>query len=244
MNHFSDLFPRLICATGMVRYPREVFPVGTGSFGFQAQGEVKVSLDYDLHTVAVSIDYLAGFARVARQLLEDLPQLESYLSRSLTEDFETQLDILVYNALLAASPLNPSTSETLPGSKLIDYITAVENAGHVPNFIAANPSAWAKLLKSKPDNAGYSLPGGVNVDQNGNSVLCGLPLIKISTLPTDTVVIGDFFHCGALASTDVFSIKAFDQDSDNVQRNLLTFRAEQRIAPLFFSARGFAIGTI
>jgi HK97 family phage major capsid protein len=231
--------------SGLVQYPVETFPVGTGSFGYQStQGASKAELDYAVTTATLTIDFLAGFSRVSRQLLQDLPQLEAYLSRSLTEDFESKLDDLIYNALVAANPLNPSTSETLPGSKLIDYITAVENVGHTPNFIGCNPLAWAKLLKSKPDNSGYSLPGGTAIDENGNSVICGLPVVKIATLPANTVVIGDFFHCSALAATDLFNVRVFDQDSDNATKNLITFRAEQRVAPMFFAPRGFAIGTI
>jgi hypothetical protein len=91
--HLYDVFRIVPTGTGNVTFPRGKTPVGTGSFGAQTEGSAKAQVDYDLEMVNVSVPFIAGYARVSRQMLQDLPFLQSYLSQSLIEDWNRAVNV-------------------------------------------------------------------------------------------------------------------------------------------------------
>ena len=97
--HLYDVFRIVPTATGNVTFPRGKSPVGEGSFGAQTEGQAKAQVDYDVEMVNVSVPFIAGYARVSRQMLQDLPFLQSYLSQSLIEDWNRAVNVRFLNSI-------------------------------------------------------------------------------------------------------------------------------------------------
>jgi HK97 family phage major capsid protein len=119
--HLRSVFNIIPVSTGSVSFPRGNTPVGEGSFGKQTEGNGKPQVDYDVTVVNTALSFIAGYAKVSRQMIDDLPFLQAYLQQSLIEDFQKAEDTYYLNAI-ASSATAGSTSATITAEKFIDYV--------------------------------------------------------------------------------------------------------------------------
>jgi HK97 family phage major capsid protein len=76
--HLRSVFNIIPVSTGSVSFPRGNTPVGEGSFGKQTEGSAKPQVDYDVTVVNTALSFIAGYAKVSRQMIDDLPFLQRY----------------------------------------------------------------------------------------------------------------------------------------------------------------------
>jgi hypothetical protein len=232
--HIRDLLNVIPSATGLWKFYRQNKPVGEGSFASQTtHGALKSQLDYDMTEVNVTVDYLAGFVRIAKQMLQDLPFMQSYVSNELVEDYLRAEDLKFFGALYsAATGSTAGVVSTVTVEKIIQGIAALSEDDYDVNGIVTTNALWAKIILTKPND--YSLPGGgnaVTITPNGDVMILGIPLFKTkaSYIGTDKVLMGDW-NKAAIIQTEGLNVNMYEQDSDNVQRNLVTVKAEARVA--------------
>lgn len=238
--HIRDLISVIPSATGLWKFYRQNIPAGEGSFDFQTtHGAVKSQLDYDYTEVTVTVDYLAGFSRIAKQMLTDLPFLNSWVSNELVEDYMREEDLRFFGSIYSAATGNTTTSSTVTVEKIIDVIANVEDRDYDVNGIVVTNQVWAKILKTKPND--YSIPGGVTITPNGEVAVVGVPVYKTlaTNIGNDRVLLGDWTKA-AIIQTEGLNVNMYEQDSDNVQRNLITIKAEARVALAMLRPDAFA----
>jgi hypothetical protein len=63
---------------------------------------------------------------------------------------------------------------------------------------------------------------------DGNLAIAGIPIIKATWVTANTALIADWSQ-SQVATVDSLRVEFFEQDSDNVQRNLITVRVEARV---------------
>lgn len=232
--HFRDLVNVIPSATGLWKFYRQNKPVGEGSFDFQTtHAAVKNQLDYDLAEVTVTVDYLAGFARIAKQMLQDLPFMQSFVSNELVEDYLRTEDLKFFMQVAGAATGNTSNlTSTVTVEKIIQAIANLGDDDYDPNGCVVTNQVWAKILLTKPND--YSLPAGnqaVTIAANGDVNILGIPVIKVKDtyIGANRVLLGDWTKA-AIIQTEGLNVNMYEQDSDNVQRNLITVKAEARVA--------------
>jgi HK97 family phage major capsid protein len=231
--HFRDLVNVIPSATGLWKFYRQNTPVGEGSFDFQTtHGALKNQLDYDFTEVTVTVDYLAGFVRIAKQMLQDLPFMQTFVSNELVEDYLRTEDLKFFMQIAGAATGNISNvTSTVTVEKIIQAIANLGDSDYDPNGIVVTNQVWAKILLTKPND--YSLPAGnsVTVAANGDVSILGIPVIKVKDtyIGANRVLIGDWTKA-AIIQTEGLNVNMYEQDSDNVQRNLITVKAEARVA--------------
>lgn len=231
--HFRDLVNVIPSATGLWKFYRQNKPVGEGSFDFQTtHGALKNQVDYDFTEVTVTVDYLAGFVRIAKQMLQDLPFMQTFVSNELVEDYLRTEDLKFFMQVAgAATGSTVGITSTVTVEKIIQAIAALGDDDYDPNGIVVTNQVWAKILLTKPND--YSLPAGnsVTVDSNGNVSILGIPVIRVKDtyIGANRVLIGDWTKA-AIIQTEGLNVNMYEQDSDNVQRNLITVKAEARVA--------------
>jgi HK97 family phage major capsid protein len=222
--NFRDLIPAVNSATGIYTLYRETG--SAGSIGVQANfGDPKNLVDYDLTAVTFTARYIAGYARVDKSMLQDLPFLQSALPDMLLRDFYKAEDSNFYTVLSGAATGSTTTSATVDAEQIIDYIANLESNDFSVNGIVVNPKQWARLLQTKP--ADYSVPGGFTITAGGEIAIAGIPVFKSSFVADDKVLLGDW-NMAKRVVVDDLKVEFFEQDSDNVQRNLVTVRIEAR----------------
>lgn len=224
--HFRDLVQVVPSATGIFKFYRQNSTVGEGSFGVQTEGSGKAQIDYDNTEVTVTVDTIAGFSRISRQMLRDLPFMQSFLPDELQEDYYRSEDNKFINTLMAQCAAY-STTATVYAEKLIEWASVLMARDYNPNGFVTTAANWATLLSTKPSD--YSIPGGVTIDAMGNVAVAGIPVIILNGMTGTKTFVGDWSKA-KIVQANGLSIGFFEQDSDNVTKNLVTVRAEADVA--------------
>ena len=238
--HLRSVFNIIPVSTGSVSFPRGNTPVGEGSFGKQTEGSAKPQVDYDVTVVNTALSFIAGYAKVSRQMIDDLPFLQAYLSQSLIEDFQRAEDTYYLNAI-ASSATAGSSSGANTAEKFIDYVAQLGALNWTPNLALTTHAGWAGLLKTKPTD--YSLPGGVVIDNNGNVRIVGVPVIPHSLVTASKIYVMDTSKF-AIAQQSGLAVRSTEFDQDDFIKNLITFRAEARCELLQFQPSAAIYGAI
>ena len=237
--HLYDVFRIVPTATGNVTFPRGKSPVGEGSFGAQTEGQSKAQVDYDVEMVNVSVPFIAGYARVSRQMLQDLPFLQSYLSQSLIEDWNRAVNVRFLNSI-ATNSTALSTSQTLTVAKMIDGIAQHGNLGlGNANLILTTWPAWSTLLLTKPGD--FSVPASVAVDQSGAIRINGIPVVPHSQVTGSRFYVLNTNAFG-IAQASGLQVRSTEFNEDDFIKNLITYRAEARIELLAFQPTAAVYG--
>jgi HK97 family phage major capsid protein len=238
--HLRSVFNIVPVSTGSVSFPRGNTPVGEGSFGKQTEGSAKPQVDYDVTVVNTALSFIAGYAKVSRQMIDDLPFLQAYLQQSLIEDFQRAEDTYYLNAI-AASATAGSSSGANTAEKFIDYVAQLGALNWTANLALTTHAGWAGLLKTKP--ADYSVPGGMTIDNNGNVRIVGIPVIPHSLVTASKIYVMDTSKY-AIAQQSGLAVRSTEFDQDDFIKNLITFRCEARCELLQYQPTAAVYGAI
>lgn len=228
--HLRSVFGIIPVSTGSVSFPRGNSPVGEGSFGKQTEGSSKAQVDYDVTVVNTALSFIAGYAKVSRQMIDDLPFLQAYLQSSLIEDFQKAEDTYYLNAIASAATAG-STAASEKAEKFIDYVAQLRALNWDANIALCTHAGWSALLKTKPSD--YSVPGGVVIDPSGNVRIVGVPVIPHSLVTADKIYVMDSSKY-AIAQQSGLAVRSTEFDQDDFIKNLITFRCEARCELLQF----------
>lgn len=233
--NFRDLVPSFQSETGLIALFREDYNGGVspevGAFAQQlTQGALKEQVGYTFTNVQFTANYISGFVRISKQMLQDLLFLQTYLPQMLLRDYFKTENAIFYAAQAAASLGSSTTTSLNDAEKFIDYITNLEGANFAPNAIVTTPAIWGKIMKTTVPTIGtsYSVPGGFYINpRTGDVEIAGIPILKATWMASGGALIGDWTQ-SQVATVDGLKVEFFEQDSDNVQRNLITVRVECR----------------
>ena len=238
-----EVFRIIPTATGNVTFPKGNTGVGEGSFGTQTEGSSKAQVDYDVTMVNVSVPFLAGYAKVSRQMLQDLPFLQAYLSSSLIEDWNRAFNNSAMSSI-TASATSGSTSETIVASRIVDYIAQHLALGlGMPDMILTTHAVWASVLKTtNGSGSSFSVPGGITIGAMGETRIMGIPLIPHSQIPSGKIYVMNSAAFG-IAQASGLAVRTTETDQDDFIKNLITYRCEARVQLLSFQPTAAVYGS-
>lgn len=215
-------------ATGIWKYYLNNATPGEGSFGNQTIGNAKAQIDYDFTETTVTVNTLAGFTRIARQMLRDLPFMQSFLPGELQEDYLRAEDNSFINTLMSYTSAQTISASVL-AEKFIECIGHVMSRDYEPTAIVTTAGNWTTLMNTKPSD--YSLPGGsaLTIDATGAVNIAGVPVVVHNGMTSGKFFVGDFSRVKIIQASGL-SVQFFEQDADNVTKNLVTVRAEADVA--------------
>jgi HK97 family phage major capsid protein len=240
--HLYDVFRIIPTATGNVTFPRGNAGIGEGSFGTQTEGNAKAQVDYDVTMVNTSLSFIAGYAKVSRQMLQDLPFLQAYLSQSLLEDWNRAVNNS-FMATITASATAGSTSATPVAERVIDYTAQHLALGlGQPNLILTTHAVWASILKTQPTNGSYGVPGGITIGANGETRIIGIPVVPHSQIVSGKIYVMNT-NAFAIGQASGLAVRSTEFDQDDFIKNLVTYRAEARVGLLSFQPTAAVYGS-
>ncbi len=239
MLNFSQLVPTVSSATGAYVVYRET--VGEGAIATQIEGAVKSLIDFDTAPITYNATYLAGFAKYAKQMAQDLPFLTSWLPTALRREYFIAENARFHTALAAASTAVPAGTLGNEIERIIKVIALLEIKNFSANGVVINPADWAKIaITEKSTGAGYGLPGIVTIT-NGQLAVNGVNVYKANWIPANKYCVGDWSMAKKVV-VDGLKVEFFEQDGDNVQRNVITARIEERNVLAFDRPDAFYYG--
>ena len=245
--HFRDLFRVIDSATGTFTYYRENTPAGEGSVQTVLPAGQKPLIDKDLSLQTATAYYKAGVADIAKESLQDIPMLQSYLNQVLVDDY---LDVETYDmftALLAAA----SGTNTIPVGatktveKLIHLIKNQRKSKNRFDRLIVKPDIWAETILTKPND--YSTPNVVTVLPNGQVAILGVPMSVTNTdaIADRQVLVGDSRKAAIMQVIgEGLKLELFKQHDKAVYQNLVSLRVEARVAPIIFRTEAFIKATL
>jgi len=228
--------------------------VGEGEIAPTAEGATKAQFDLDLVEATVQIETIAGWIRVTRKAMSNIPGFISYLQRRLPQKFRNVLDqqILYGNGtspqlkgILTSGNFTASTATiTLPLiEKIITDVAVLEDTyEREANAILLRPSAYYSFFLNKAAGSGeYDLPQGVTI-VNGRLFFMGIPAYATTALTSPDYVVADL-EGAQLLTQESMRIEFFEQDGTNVRENKVTVRIEGNFALPVYGSDYFIKGT-
>ena len=214
-----DLIPTTVSSTGLyVQYKEGTL---TGAVAAQTEGVAKAELTPTLSEVKVVNEYIAGFTQFSKQSVASLPWIQQTLSRILLREFY-KAENTIFNTAFATGTGSTTSSSTVDCDQLIDWVANLEAANYTASMIVINPRDWATLAKTASLNVQVVLaynPISKMFELNG------IPIIKASWATVDKAIVMDVEYIERV-EVEGLKLEFFEQDSDNVQKNLITARIE------------------
>ena len=240
--HIRSLLPVGNLSTGLFTFPKETG--GEGDAATQTQGSAKAQIDFDITMTDAPAQYIAGFVRISRQMLDDVPAMTSFLQARLLEKYLLAEDAQLLNGNGTAPNLQGITgvasaatgAATVDVEQLVQAIAQVYTADYSANGILINPTDWAAIMNTKNSGSAYSLPGSTVVTTDGTLTIAGIPVFQSTAIAADKFLVGDWAMGAQIMQNQGISVQFSEMDSDNFQKNLITVRVEARIAfPIYYS---------
>jgi len=238
----QSLLPTLPTASNAIEYTRE--NVFTNAAAETAEGGAKPesSITFELKSMPVST--VPHWVKISRQLADDAPALAAYINNRMAyavdQRVESQLAVgdgiapNIGGLLLAGnSTVHSYTAANLGSSlpKLVLIRKLIADclvAGYPADAILLNPTDWANIeIELLTTAAGQML---LNYNTPGVTMLFGVPVIESVGITTDSVLVGAFQQACTLYDRQQTIVELSESDGDNFTKNLITVRAERRLA--------------
>lgn len=226
--NFTDLVQTVNSATGSYTIYSQNGE-GEGTIASPTNpGDAKNLNDFDITGTVYTAKYIAGYVRIAKEMLQDLPFLQSYLPSMLMRKFlKAESGILQTQLIAAATTYTSATGIPFIG-QIINAIGQLEANDFTATAIVISPADWATMLQYRASGSGqYTYPGSLTIAPNGVMLLNGVPVYKASFMTTGQFWVGDWDYAKKIV-TDGLKVEFFEQDNDNVEKNLITVRIEAR----------------
>ena len=248
-----NILPNTSTTGSTIQYLRENGGTGAAAVwdgtGDIADLTAKPGTSSNFELITKTIQWIAGITRVKREMLDDIAWLQGYLSRQLMvgkRGLWVAENTQIYNTLTdAANSVVYDGDKTIPVEILYDAAFGqLRDNYYNPTTILMNHRDVVNLIAlNKANGSGeYDLPMGT-VSVIGNQlVLGGVPVLGVPNIDQGEFVV---FDRNATEFVNRMSpeIRFFEQDRDNVTKNLVTVRAEERVTTLVYDENAVITGS-
>jgi HK97 family phage major capsid protein len=242
--------------TNAVEYVRELWTVPTADYQVN-EGDKKAQTGVTYTDYTANVRTIATFVKVSRQMAQDVPFIMSTIQQKLSlfcllkEDKEILYGDNTAGHLWGIMPqaTKEATFWTPPGTgntfvsldELNIAATHIENQFYFPNAIILNPTDEAKLEMMKTSFGSYVMSDRFPT-QDGIPRVWGLPIVTTPNMNVGDFLVGAFPGQCALFDRETVTVEIAFQNEDDFVRNLITVRAEERVAFAVFVPQAFVCG--
>ena len=238
----ESLLPSTSTSSNAIEFTKEASFTNSAAEAAEAAQKAESALTWSLVNMPVST--VAHWIKISKQLASDAPALAAYVNTRMRYGVNQKVDVQLvvgdgtapnisgtYDTgnFTAHGYANAALGATLKKLVLFRKIIAdLYSAGFPPDAIVLNPADWAAIeIELFTTAAGQTL---YNVNSAGQAYLFGLPVIQALGMAADTFQIGRFSEAYMLFNREGVVVEMSDSDSDNFTKNLITLRAERRLA--------------
>ncbi|MBS4768115.1 MAG: phage major capsid protein [Burkholderiales bacterium] len=225
-------------ASNMIEYLKEKSEtIGAAE---TAEGAQKPYSTFEFETFTAPVRTIAHFTRITRQLADDMPALAAFINNRMTKGIDERVENQIIKGDGTGQNLSgifntgnytahgyTSANKLTKLDILKKCIARLQASGYKPQAVLMNPLDWADLTLAKKTDGSYLLANPASTTQE---VIWGVPVVLSASVDTGKFMVGDFFAAATIYTHSGTVIEIFEQDGDNVQKNLLTIRAECRKA--------------
>ena len=239
----ESLLPSTATSSNAIEFTKEASYTNSAAEAAEGAAKAESALTWSLVNMPVST--VAHWIKISRQLAMDNVALAAYVNARMTygvnRRVETQLvsgngtapnisGFLNTGNFTAHGYANANLGTVLKKLVLIRRIIGdLQNAGYAPDGIVLNPVDWA-IIETDLMTEGSGNTARVSVDAVGRPTLFGLPVVASVGMTSDNVAVGAFAQASMIYNREGVIVELSDSDSDNFTKNLVTVRAERRLA--------------
>ena len=219
-----------------------------------AEGALKPQSDIKFDLVQTTVKTLAHWILASKQVLADVPLLQSYVELRMTIGLaqveEAQLlggDGTGQNLLGLIPQATPYAFATYSkeGDTKLDRIRRailqVRVAEYRASGLVLNPIDWADIQTIKDSQGRYLWSDPVV--NNGNNIW-GLPVVDTTAIAPGKFLCGAFNIAAQIFDREDASVEVSNEDADNFRRNLVTILVEERLALAVSRPESFIYGDL
>ncbi len=238
----ENIFPTIPTSSNAIEYTKEASFTNSAAEAAEAAEKGESALTWSLVNMPVST--VAHWLKISKQLASDAPALAAYVNLRMiygvNQRVETQLavgngtapnisGILDTGNFTAHGFANADLGSAMIKFALVRKIMAsLVISGFRADGILLNPADAAQIdidhFQASTNAARFS------TDANGQARMFGVPVIESAAVTADQVIVGAFAQCGTIHDRESVVVEMSDSDDDNFTKNLVTIRAERRLA--------------
>lgn len=215
------------------------------------EGALKAQSDLSFGMVTTTVKTVAHWFKASKQVLSDIPLLQSYINGRAIYGlkYKEEEQILAGDGtgqnLLGLIPQATTFNESLrkAGDTKIDTlrraILQVRVAEYRASAIALNPVDWADIELTKDSTGSYIW---VNVQEGGVQRLWKLPVVDSNAVPEGEFLVGAMNIAAQVFDREDAAVEVSTEDGDNFRTNMVTIRAEERLALAVYRPESFVHG--
>lgn len=215
------------------------------------EGALKAQSDLSFGMVTTTVKTIAHWFKASKQVLSDIPLLQSYINGRAIYGlkYKEEEQILAGDGtgqnLLGLIPQATTFNEALrkAGDTKIDTlrraILQVRVAEYRASAIALNPVDWADIELTKDSTGSYIW---VNVQEGGVQRLWKLPVVDSNAVPEGEFLVGAMNIAAQVFDREDAAVEVSTEDGDNFRTNMVTIRAEERLALAVYRPESFVHG--
>ena len=228
-----DVIPRVETGSNSVRYTR--VNNFTNAAATQAgEGATKAEQNLEVQSLESHIATIAVIQRVSRQVMDDVGWLQGSLNNLFQYNLRAKLEAELIagsgsgfniSGLIEEGQAISGSSGVEPPDQIGTAIAAMQSDGYAVDYLIVNPSDFQEWRSERSDTDNLYVSG--SWAQPNPPVLWNVPAILSPSVSSGSVVLANNASHAMLDRQDP-TVEMFEADSDNVERNLITIRAELR----------------
>lgn len=224
-------------ASNLIEYAKQV--TRTNNARPVTEGASKPESNYVWDQADAAVRTIAHFVHVSRQALEDAGQLETEIDGELRYGLmlAEELQLLkgdgtgqnLEGLVTQATPYSaafPVAGETLIDTLRLALLQA-SLAEYPADGIVLHPTDWARVELTKDGEFRYIF---ANVMQLAGPQLWGRPVVATQSMDEDEFLVGAFGMAATIYDRMDPEVLISSEHADNFTKNMLTIRAEERLA--------------
>lgn len=197
---------------------------------------------------------IAHFVLATKQILSDVPMMQSYIDGRLRYGLRyaeenqllngsgvgTDLNGIYTQASAYSAPIEPTAAGDLTKIDVIRLAILQAFLAEFPaNGIVLNPRDWADIELTKTTDGAYIF---ANPQGGSEPRLWRLPVVETQAMAVDKFLTGAFQMGAQIFDREDATVEASTEDSDNFRKNLVTILAEERIGLAVYRPESFVKG--
>lgn len=216
-------------------------------------GEAKGASQFTLEVETYPVMKIASAHKIPEEMLDDVPGLVSYITTRWGAKLKAKEDYcLLYNTPSSTEFGGLTTVAQVYVDTLADSLTsrwdvlraAITQAivdEYQPNAIMLHPTDVMHLRNVKDTTGQYV--GMAAPWSPAQLMVDGVPVYTTTAIGVGEFLVGDFSMGAQIWDRKTPSIRFYDQDEDNAQKNLITVIVEERLTLSINRANAFVYGT-
>lgn len=250
--HMRQLIPQGSTASDVVRFVKESgYSNGAAA---TSEGSTLGQSDFDFTASDANVQKIGTYFRISEEMLNDTPQLTSYLSARAPEKLLEVEDNQILNGTGVAPQLSGIITDAadfaaggfanaIESANEFDVLTAALNqlalANYAADYIMINPTDFHKILLLKSSQNEYLVK---DWNQGLQPRINGVPVVLNTAVTSDKYVLGNFGVGTQLWVRDNVGVEFFKEDGTNVRDGFVTVRVQERVALTNYLPNAFVNG--